>query len=156
VERVVEKVEYVPVPDDVAKRSVKPCYTLQEIQTMVDKGEDVHGLTICAVEDINFEEGKKTITESSIEYLKQVANILIETGLFVEVRGHTDNVGREEDNIQLSKERAKAVADYLVHRGVPQDKIVYQYYGESRPLVSNDTPEGRKLNRRVEFHLVNR
>lgn len=156
VERVVEKVEYVPVPDDVAKRNVKPCYTLQEIQTMVDKGEDVHGLTICAVEDINFEEGKKTITESSIEYLKQVANILIETGLFVEVRGHTDNVGREEDNIQLSKERAKAVADYLVHRGVPQDKIVYQYYGESRPLVSNDTPEGRKLNRRVEFHLVNR
>ena len=99
---------------------------------------------------------KKTITESSIEYLKQVANILIETGLFVEVRGHTDNVGREEDNLQLSKERAKAVADYLVHRGVPQDKIVYQYYGESRPLVSNDTPEGRKLNRRVEFHLVNR
>lgn len=156
VERVVEKVEYVPVPDDVAKRTIKSCYTLQEIQTMVDEGKDVHGLTICAVEDVNFEEGKKTITESSIEYLKQVANILIETGLFVEVRGHTDNVGRDEDNLQLSKERAKAVADYLVHRGVPQDKIVYQYYGESRPLVSNDTPEGRKLNRRVEFHLVNR
>jgi OOP family OmpA-OmpF porin len=161
VEKVVEEkvvdmaVESPQVADDVASRT-KPCYTLQEIQTMVNAGMDVHGLTICAVEDINFTSGQSTITEDSIVYLKQVANILIETGLFVEVRGHTDNVGRDADNLELSKERAKAVADYLVRRGVPQDKIVYQYYGESRPLVSNDTPEGRKLNRRVEFHLVNR
>ena len=156
VEKVVETVVESPqVPDDVASRT-KPCYTLQEIQTMVNAGMDVHGLTICAVEDINFTSGQSTITEDSIVYLKQVANILIETGLFVEVRGHTDNVGRDADNLELSKERAKAVADYLVHRGVPKDRITYKYFGESRPLVSNDTPEGRKINRRVEFHLINR
>jgi OOP family OmpA-OmpF porin len=165
VEKVVEKVvvekvvdmavESPQVADDVASRT-KPCYTLQEIQTMVNAGMDVHGLTICAVEDINFTSGQSTITEDSIVYLKQVANILIETGLFVEVRGHTDNVGRDADNLELSKERAKAVADYLVRRGVPKDRITYKYFGESRPLVSNDTPEGRKFNRRVEFHLINR
>ena len=161
VEKVVEKVvvekvvEYLPAVEE-ESADTKPCYTLREIQTMVNEGKEVHGKTICAVEDINFATGESTITEESIVYLKQVANILIETGLFVEVRGHTDNVGRDEANLQLSKERAKAVADYLVHRGVPKDKIVYKYFGESRPLASNETAEGRKLNRRVEFHLVNK
>jgi OOP family OmpA-OmpF porin len=55
--------------------------------------------------------------------------------------------------MNLSKQRALAVVKYLADRGVKWEKMSYSYYGESVPLVTNDTPEGRKVNRRVEFDL---
>ena len=80
--------------------------------------------------------------------------MLIETGLRVEIKGHTDSVGTDESNMQLSKDRAIAVQTYLVQQGVDPKKITYSYYGESRPMDTNNTPEGRLRNRRVEFELL--
>ena len=69
--------------------------------------------------------------------------------LRLEVGGHTDNVGKDEDNLVLSERRAKAVYDYLILRGVDPDRLTYRGYGESQPIAPNDTPEGRAQNRRT-------
>ena len=73
----------------------------------------------------------------------------------LEVEGHTDAVGREESNLRLSQERASAIADYLVRKGtLDPSRVTAIGYGETRPLVPNDTEENRRKNRRVEFKLV--
>lgn len=69
--------------------------------------------------------------------------------LRLEVGGHTDAVGKDEDNMALSERRAKAVYDYLILRGVSADRLTYKGYGETRPIAPNDTPEGRAQNRRT-------
>ncbi len=69
--------------------------------------------------------------------------------LRLEVGGHTDAVGKDEDNMVLSERRAKAVYDYLILRGISADRLTYRGYGETRPIATNDTPEGRAKNRRT-------
>src|SRR5438445_10165053 len=71
----------------------------------------------------------------------------------VSVEGHTDNVGSPEYNQGLSERRAYSVRDYLASHGVAPSRISAIGYGEARPKASNDTPEGRQLNRRVEIHI---
>src|SRR5437870_6742393 len=71
----------------------------------------------------------------------------------VSVEGHTDNVGSPEYNQGLSERRAYSVRDYLASQGVAPSRISAIGYGEARPKASNDTPEGRQLNRRVEIHI---
>lgn len=145
-----------PIIKDTVKVVVKekPCYTLEEITEMVDRNESVVGKTICAIDVINFDFAKSNIKMESFEYLDKIAAILIKTQVRVEVKGHTDNVGSEEVNMKLSKERAKSVVNYLVRKGVGKDKISYSYYGMSEPLTTNDTEEGRTMNRRVEFEIL--
>ena len=75
-------------------------------------------------------------------------------GAKVEVSGHTDSVGDEAYNQQLSEQRAQAVKDYLVKGGVGEDRVTVVGYGESQPRGSNDTIEGRRLNRRVEIRII--
>ena len=72
----------------------------------------------------------------------------------VEVKGHTDNVGTEDFNVKLSRDRAEEVVKYLTRQGVSESNLSYSYYGMSRPLASNDTEDGRKMNRRVEFEIL--
>lgn len=149
---VVPRPEPVPVPEPVEE---KPCYSLEEIIDLMARGERVEGKTICAIDDaINFEFGKSTIMPQSYSYLDRLAVTLIRTNARIMVKGHTDNVGSEEFNLTLSKERAMAVVDYLVKKGVSRAKLSYDYYGMSRPLVPNDTEEGRSMNRRVEFEIL--
>lgn len=71
--------------------------------------------------------------------------------LKVEVEGHTDNVGADAANLALSERRAKAASARLVALGVPAGQLTSAGYGASRPIASNDTPEGRQRNRRVEL-----
>ena len=72
----------------------------------------------------------------------------------IEVSGHTDNVGSDEYNITLSNARANAVKDYLVSKGISTNRIISKGYGKSKPVATNDTDEGRQLNRRVEFTIL--
>lgn len=149
--------EYVPVTPVVTEEKVieeKPCYSLEEISFMLKRGDDVSGKVFCAIDAIQFEFGKSLITRSSYPYLNELARILKETGMTVEVKGHTDDVGSEDVNMRLSRERAEAVVRYLLDAGVPAGHLSYSYYGKTRPLVDNDTEEGRKQNRRVEFEIL--
>ena len=136
----------VPAPE-------KPCYTLEEINDLMIKGMKVEGKTICAIDAINFEFGKSTIKKDSYAYLDKLAKTLIRTNAVIKVKGHTDNVGSEDFNMNLSKERAEAVVAYLLGKGVNKSKLKYSYYGMTQPLSTNDTEEGRVINRRVEFEI---
>jgi outer membrane protein OmpA-like peptidoglycan-associated protein len=69
------------------------------------------------------------------------------------VEGHTDSVGSDQYNQKLSEQRAANVADYLIDRGVPASNVTVYGYGELRPKATNDTAEGRQMNRRVEIHI---
>lgn len=152
-EPVVEEYVYEEV-EEVAEE--KPCYTLDEIMDMMGRGENVYGKTICAIDDdINFDFAKAEIKPSSYAYLNRLAETLIRTNSNIVVKGHTDNVGPEDVNLRLSKERAENVTRYLKDRGVPASRLSVEYYGMSRPIAPNDTEAGRARNRRVEFEILN-
>lgn len=108
-----------------------------------------------AFNNLEFQSGKAVISSASHSSLSELAALLKEHpswGLLL--AGHTDNTGDDEANMILSSNRARAVKDYLVQQGVEASKIVVAYYGETRPIASNDTAKGRQQNRRVEMRLI--
>ena len=74
--------------------------------------------------------------------------------LSMEIAAHTDNMGSFEYNMNLSQRRAQSMVDYLVERGIAAERLIGKGYGESRPIASNTTEEGKMLNRRVEFIIL--
>ncbi len=102
--------------------------------------------------NIEFASGKADILPQSEHLLDDIAHAMLEyESLRLEVRGHTDDVGSEEDNLLLSQQRAESVANALVQRGVQRQRIATKGLGESQPLVPNDSDKNRKQNRRTEF-----
>ncbi len=117
------------------------------------KAEDKKVLDL-AVKNINFETSKAVITKESFKILDQVADILTRYNYYsVAIDGHTDNQGNDASNLTLSKNRAKACHDYLVSKGIASSRMKHEGYGETKPVSTNDTAEGRRQNRRVEFNL---
>lgn len=108
------------------------------------------------VENIFFETGKwDLLPESNEELDKLVAQMKrIKSKVLVEISGHTDNVGSESSNQRLSENRAKSVVKYLVSHGIEASSLKAKGYGELKPKDTNDTPEGRQNNRRVEFEIL--
>ncbi|HOF08168.1 MAG TPA: OmpA family protein, partial [Bacteroidales bacterium] len=105
--------------------------------------------------NIFFDFNKATLRPESKTELKNVIEFLQQNpSVTIEISGHTDNVGSYEYNQSLSERRAKAVVDYLVEQGIPLSRLVYKGYSFSKPIASNDTEEGRQLNRRVEFKIL--
>lgn len=109
-------------------------------------------------EAVYFEFNMATINPVSYPLLDQVAEVLRKGSELGKVRieGHTDEVGEEHYNLQLSQRRARAVYEHLIMRGVPTERLLYVGYGKRCPLVPNSTEEGRATNRRVDFILVER
>jgi OOP family OmpA-OmpF porin len=108
--------------------------------------------------NIAFASGKADIEPSSYADLDRVGEVLNDwPEAEVEIGGHTDAQGAEKSNQQLSERRAQAVKDYLTSKysKIRPRNLVPKGYGESKPVTSNDTPEGRAQNRRVEFTLLN-
>jgi uncharacterized repeat protein (TIGR01451 family) len=105
-------------------------------------------------EQVKFVSGKATIETSSYPLLDEVAGIMKENpAVRVRIEGHTDNVGRASVNLKLSKQRADAVRDYLLARGIQGDRMIALGLGDSKPIAANDTGAGRATNRRVEFNI---
>jgi outer membrane protein OmpA-like peptidoglycan-associated protein len=108
-----------------------------------------------AFDNLNFDFGKATIRESSFSSLDKLAQTLIDAKNWkLDIAGHTDDKGSDEYNLKLSQNRANAVKDYLVKKGVNAEKITAQGYGESKPIVPNDNDSNRERNRRVEFKIT--
>jgi outer membrane protein OmpA-like peptidoglycan-associated protein len=107
-------------------------------------------------EIIYFEGQGDLISEASRPLLDELARTLqrLPPHKRVRVEGHTDDAGNREHNIDLSYRRAKGVVEYLKARGVSAERLEYMGYGGSKPLADNRTPEGRALNRRVQFTLI--
>ncbi len=106
-----------------------------------------------AIDNLEFDFGKATIRSSSNPSLNKVAELLVNKNFSLKLAGHTDNVGSDAANLKLSKARAEAVRSYLVSQGANASRIEATGYGESQPIASNATAEGRQQNRRVEFTL---
>ncbi len=101
---------------------------------------------------VHFDTDKSDIKPMYYGLLDDVAAIVKgNPGLRVEVQGHTDNVGSAEYNQDLSAKRAQAVMEYLAGKGIDSSRLSYEGYGLTRPSATNDTTEGRSLNRRVEL-----
>jgi OOP family OmpA-OmpF porin len=109
------------------------------------------------IRGIQFAFGKATIRPQSKPLLDRAAKVLDEyKDLRVRITGHTDNIGKHDDNVTLSQKRADSVKAYLVKKGVDASRIETQGMGPDEPIAKNNTPEGRAKNRRIEFHLIHR
>ena len=107
---------------------------------------------VFVLEGVNFESGKAAITADSHISLMKVVDIMETfTDATFKIVGHTDNVGNKEKNKQLSADRAAAVKNFLVEKGIAESRIETEGMGDSKPIASNKTPEGRAQNRRIEF-----
>ncbi len=135
-------------PPETDEVNVDSVYLTQEQPTF-----SVGGTFI--MHDIFFEFDKSTLLQQSYFELMRLTSLL-ETypKMRIEIRGHTDAKGADSYNLRLSENRAKAVADYLISKGVDAKRIRYKGYGKSQPIDSNDTEEGRAKNRRVEFKIL--
>jgi len=106
--------------------------------------------------NIYFDFDKHTLTQQSFTELNKLERMLRENpNMRIEIAGHTDFIGTEQYNDQLSVKRAGAVVDFLINKGISPTRLETKGYGKSRPIASNDDEEdGRELNRRVEFRIL--
>jgi len=102
---------------------------------------------------INFRSGSSEIPKESMPVLEQSASAIksAPTGTVLEVGGYTDNVGNPAANQRISQQRADSVRHFLIGKGVNSDSLVSKGYGDSNPIASNDTEDGRFKNRRIEY-----
>ncbi|MEN0049867.1 MAG: OmpA family protein [Bacteroidota bacterium] len=120
----------------------------------VEIAKEDRDILIRAAKSIRFETASAVLKSESYDILKEVASVLNRyPDLTATIEGHTDDVGRSSTNLELSEERAKSCYEYLIAQGIDSERISYIGYGEKRPIESNRTEEGRKMNRRVEFKL---
>ncbi len=104
--------------------------------------------------NIFFEFNKHTLLPSSyVELEKLISSINENPSYNIEIIGHTDNIGSQSYNLDLSEKRAKAVGEYLVRKGISESRLTYKAKGSSEPLATNDTEEGRTQNRRTEVRV---
>jgi outer membrane protein OmpA-like peptidoglycan-associated protein len=102
-----------------------------------------------------FDFGQSTLSANSEQALTRSATLLNRTKAMVLVEGHTDNVGTAQANQELSEERAVTVAQNLARRNVAADRMQAKGYSFSKPIATNDTEEGRRLNRRTDIVILN-
>jgi outer membrane protein OmpA-like peptidoglycan-associated protein len=127
---------------------------LQQLNSILATRDSARGL-VANMSDVLFRSGSFELLPAARERLAKVSGIVLAyPTLHVTVEGHTDSVGTDDYNQQLSERRAQAVRDYFVQQGINQAALEAHGYGKSEPIASNDTAEGRQQNRRVELILA--
>jgi OOP family OmpA-OmpF porin len=108
------------------------------------------------LDNVEFDVGKATLRPVSFKELNELVEYLQwKEEQQIEVAGHTDNVGKETDNQKLSQQRAEAVRNYLLKKGIKPGRVVAKGYGATEPTADNSTAAGRQKNRRTEVRLLN-
>jgi outer membrane protein OmpA-like peptidoglycan-associated protein len=124
---------------------------LSQLNSILQTRDSARGL-IVNMSDVLFDTGSHTLKPGAREKLAKISGIVLaHAGLTLQVEGHTDSVGGDEYNQQLSERRAGSVRDYLAQAGVPASTITARGFGKSQPVAANETVEGRQRNRRVEL-----
>jgi outer membrane protein OmpA-like peptidoglycan-associated protein len=104
---------------------------------------------------IEFKINSDSVRPDSLQTLDAIAHFLLQNeSVKLQISAYTCKLGSQEYNQDLSERRAKAVADYLIRRGVPPPSIRWKGWGSSHPIADNSTEDGRNRNRRVEFHFL--
>ena len=148
--------DYVPGPGPAASTTPPPAATVSVGHTLDKCRADIAAEVQAA--KLQFASGSHSIGQTAWGAASKIASIVKACGseVKIEVGGFTDTVGTAEANKALSELRAKYVADFLVKAGIDPGKISAVGYGWSKPIGSNETPEGRQANRRIEITLSNR
>lgn len=110
--------------------------------------------TVVTLKNVFFDFDRSELKPESFVELNKLADYLKKNAIRIEIGGHTDDQGSEEYNDRLSENRAKAVYDYLIQKGIPAERLQYKGYGMRLPVADNSTEEGRAANRRTEFKIV--
>lgn len=148
----------VPAGNDIELLATSPGYIPKKVT--IDNDDKNTGITLDSIEkgksysfdNIFFEKNKAYLKKESIDILDKIVLVMKDNSqLSLEISGHTDSDGDKAYNQSLSEKRAESVAEYLIKNGISPEKITTKGYGESSPLVSNDTEEGKSKNRRTEF-----
>ncbi|SFW54270.1 OmpA family protein [Cellulophaga fucicola] len=139
---------------EVKDRELPPLYE-ETVPQITDATPKIERNKIYTFKNVLFEFNKADLLSASEEEINVLATILRNNKkLFIEIYGHTDAVGSQERNLELSNERAKSVATYLIEKGIDKDRVKWLGYGSSKPIADNATEEGRTQNRRVEFKVL--
>ena len=141
------------------ERHLDLAYPLEaRLQPIVYKGDDSTKKTIrepIVLENVFFATASAALkSESKVELDKLKAFLEQNKTLNIQLNGHTDNVGKPEDNLTLSSARAKAVMEYLISQGIDKKRLQAKGFGETKPRHSNDSVSGRAANRRTEFEVL--
>ncbi|HKV49211.1 MAG TPA: OmpA family protein, partial [Candidatus Acidoferrales bacterium] len=124
---------------------------LAQLNSILQTNDSARGL-IVNMSDVLFDTGSYTLKPGARETMAKISGILLaHPGLTLQIEGYTDSVGGDDYNQQLSEQRAGSVRDFLAQEGVPAASITAKGLGKADPVASNDTPEGRQRNRRVEI-----
>jgi outer membrane protein OmpA-like peptidoglycan-associated protein len=124
---------------------------LTQFNVILQTRDTARGLVV-NMSDVLFDTGKSTLRQVAREKLAKVAGIVSgHLGLRLDVEGHTDSVGSDEYNQQLSEQRGISVRDYLLQQGMAVASVTTKGFGKTQPVASNDTADGRQQNRRVEL-----
>jgi outer membrane protein OmpA-like peptidoglycan-associated protein len=127
----------------------------KELAQIAETRRTEEGILVNLKGDILFDTGKANLKSDASERVKKIGEILAKYPEDrIVVIGHTDNVGNNEVNQRLSENRANAVKVGLLSQGVPAENITVVGMGKSQPIASNNTPEGRAKNRRVELNIT--
>jgi len=133
------------------KRNIKDNYVYYFIDNVSLKLNKYLSESI-VLNNINFISGSSDLLNKSFKELDKVVSVLIANPLYkVEIYGHTENIGEETENVELSKQRAKSVTNYLIQKGIESERITFFGMGSEKPVDDNNTENGRLKNRRVVF-----
>ncbi len=123
-----------------------------ELQPIGDEATATSTSKPVVLNNVFFETGSAELRSESFAELDRLVELLNDVPtLKIQINGHTDNVGDDASNQHLSEARAKSVFDYLVTKNIPGERLKFMGFGETQPVETNDTPEGRGRNRRTEF-----
>ncbi len=148
-----------PTPEPTVKPAVdtvadsQPQVSTESTETSLDPGVDIRrAFELLPTSKILFRSGSSILTTESQDVLDSIAQLLRQfPDAKMDIDGHTDAQGDSNVNLQLSQLRANAVRDYLVDQGISVYRLTAYGFGEGMPIATNDNPEGRALNRRIEF-----
>lgn len=124
-------------------------YESMELEIMYEAAKDY------TLNNLQFDTGKSTIKTGSFSILDNMAELLVlKPAMKIEIAGHTDSDGDDAANLLLSQQRADAVKQYLIKKGIATNRITAKGYGESRPVADNATTAGKQQNRRTEIRIL--
>jgi outer membrane protein OmpA-like peptidoglycan-associated protein len=133
-------------PNTVGPISNKGCPVIEK---------EVEEVLKTAFDALEFSFGKDVILPVSFPSLEELAQVLNKKATWkLQISGHTDNVGDEQANLILSKKRAESLKNYLIAKGIDGNRLITEYFGETKPIADNTTDLGRQKNRRVEMKIV--
>ena len=136
---------YFDLPEDVKANKLNNI----ELDIIVSKpGEEI------ILNNVQFANNSFELNQSSKNELDKLANYIFKYNINIQIEGHTDSVGNSDMNLILSENRARTVNKYLIGRGVSKEKLTYIGYGSSKPIADNSSENGRALNRRTSFKIL--